>query len=330
MFFDRKLSWAKHIEELKTKSLKSLNVLKMTAHTKWGGDRKCLKNLYTALTLSKMDYGSIIYQNAKPNLLRKLDTVQNSALRLISGAMYTSPIPSLHAETNIIPLKHRRSLLSLKYYIKLSSCTANPTRQKTISPNHIQLYHTKNNIPKPVGIHCRNILTQTPLQTSYSHTPKTSPPWNTYITQFNSNFNRSRKNNKQLTQQLKELFLSVWQNEWQQNHLQAKLFKIKPNLGEWHSAYRPNRHEETVLARLRIGHCALTHKHLLEKTPTPRCDSCDEVISVEHILIHCPNYHHERILHFRGLTLAEVLGDEAEKIPAVFQYLRDIGLFHCI
>lgn len=130
MTFDSKLFWTTNIEELKSKCQKSLNVFKMKAHTKWGGDRKCLQNLYIALTLLKMDHGSVIYRSTKSNVLHKLNSVQNTALSLISGAMYCSPNPSLYAETFILPFNFRRSLLSMKYYLKLSSNSTNPTHQK--------------------------------------------------------------------------------------------------------------------------------------------------------------------------------------------------------
>src|SRR6266576_6870935 len=115
----------------------------MVAHSRWGRDRKIIKNLYTALVLSKLDYGSIIYNSAKPNLLKKLDTIQHTGLRLISGAMYTSPISSLHAETCILPLQYRRKILSLTYYSKLSLKTLNPAYKRTINPFFTDLYEKK-------------------------------------------------------------------------------------------------------------------------------------------------------------------------------------------
>nr|CAH7746959.1 unnamed protein product [Callosobruchus chinensis] len=42
--------------------------------------------------------------------------------------------------------------------------------------------------------------------------------------------------------------------------------------------------EQVLLCRLRIGHTNVTHAHLLNRNPTPRCLRCNEVLTVEHIL----------------------------------------------
>ena len=44
--FDRKLSFIPHIKQLKGKSQKALNLLRVGAHTDWGADRKISFNLY--------------------------------------------------------------------------------------------------------------------------------------------------------------------------------------------------------------------------------------------------------------------------------------------
>ena len=168
---DRKLSWNDHIHNLKNQGIKSLNVLKMTAHKNWGADRKTLKNLYQSLSLSKIDYGSIIYNSAKSSTLKKLEPIQNSALRLIIGAMYTSPVSSLHVEANVLPLKFRRCFLSIKYYIKLLTRTTNPTYPNTVNPNFYSLYLKKANIPKPLGIRCKIDIENSNLQVPHNLTP---------------------------------------------------------------------------------------------------------------------------------------------------------------
>ena len=42
LIFDRKLTFLRHIKDLKTRCLKSLDVLKVVGHTDWGADRKVL------------------------------------------------------------------------------------------------------------------------------------------------------------------------------------------------------------------------------------------------------------------------------------------------
>ena len=50
------------------------------------------------------------------------------------------------------------------------------------------------------------------------------------------------------------------------------------------------RHQEVVLARLRVGHTLLTHGHLMAHSDPPRCLSCHARFSVLYILVDCPMF----------------------------------------
>ena len=93
VIFDRKLSFIPHIKQLKAKSQKALNLLRVVAHTDWGGDPKVLLNLYRTIIQSKLDYGSIVYGSARKSYLEMLDPIHHQGLAL--GAFRTSPSESL-------------------------------------------------------------------------------------------------------------------------------------------------------------------------------------------------------------------------------------------
>ena len=65
--------------------------------------------------------------------------------------------------------------------------------------------------------------------------------------------------------QLKQGFFNCWQECWSDDRRGAKLRSIKPLLGKWSSSCRKSRHQEVVLARLRIGHTNVTHSYLMAK-----------------------------------------------------------------
>ncbi len=102
--FDTKLDWKTHINHLKNKTNNALNILKKLSNTSWGADRTSLLRVYTSHIRSILDYGSIVYNSAKPSNIKKLNSVQNQGIRLSIGAFRTSPVPSLQAEANILPL----------------------------------------------------------------------------------------------------------------------------------------------------------------------------------------------------------------------------------
>ncbi|GBM26169.1 putative RNA-directed DNA polymerase from transposon X-element [Araneus ventricosus] len=68
--------------------------------TSWGADRTPLLRVYQAVTLSSTDYGCMVYGSARPTVLRRLDTIHHSALRICSGAFRTSPVERLYVVTN--------------------------------------------------------------------------------------------------------------------------------------------------------------------------------------------------------------------------------------
>ena len=126
LWWDSHLSFKKHISVLKTQCKEALNLIRVVAHLKWGGDRDTLLMLYRAIVRSKIDYGCIVYGTASNTSLRQLGSIHNSGLRLALGAFCTSPVSSLYTEANEAPLEERRLKLSMHYYVKTRACIDNP------------------------------------------------------------------------------------------------------------------------------------------------------------------------------------------------------------
>ncbi|ELU10076.1 hypothetical protein CAPTEDRAFT_219461 [Capitella teleta] len=81
IWLDRKLNFKAHIDYVRNKCQKYLNLLKILAHYSWGADRKTLLQLFRSFIRSTLDYGSIVYGAARPSYLKRLGVVQNQALR---------------------------------------------------------------------------------------------------------------------------------------------------------------------------------------------------------------------------------------------------------
>ena len=64
-----------------------------------------------------------------------------------------------------------------------------------------------------------------------------------------------------------------------------KIYKVFPVLKEYISCPQKNRKEETVMARLHIGHSFFTHSFLLKGEEPPMCIGCDKRLTLEHILL---------------------------------------------
>ena len=126
VIFDRKLSFIHHIKYLKSKCLKTLNLLKVLSHTSWGAERSILLHLYRSLIRSKLDYEAIVYRSARKSYLAMLATVHHQGLRLAFGAFRTSPVDSLYVEAEEPSLYLSREKFALQYAIRLAANPSNP------------------------------------------------------------------------------------------------------------------------------------------------------------------------------------------------------------
>ena len=61
VIFDRRLTWNHHINNIKERCQKDLQLLRMISYSKQSSDYLTLKRVYTSLILSKIDYASFLY-----------------------------------------------------------------------------------------------------------------------------------------------------------------------------------------------------------------------------------------------------------------------------
>jgi ribonuclease HI len=158
VIFDKKLNFKAHIDYLRKKCQKSLNLLKVVSKMDWGADRKVLLRLYRSLVRSKLDYGCIVYGSARKTYLKKLDTIQNQALKICLGAFRTSPIVSLHVEAGELPIRLRREKLALQYALKLRASMSNPSYKKAFYIRNTKLYERKPKAIRPIALRIHNSL----------------------------------------------------------------------------------------------------------------------------------------------------------------------------
>lgn len=97
---DANLSWQSHIEMISGIAVAAVNVMRVLAHLEWA---------------------ALLFDEAREHLLKRLDTVQYSELRLALGCMRITPIPKLLSEANEVPLAVRRSLLLNRNAIRMGS-----------------------------------------------------------------------------------------------------------------------------------------------------------------------------------------------------------------
>ena len=118
------------------------------------------------------------------------------------------------------------------------------------------------------------------------------------------------------------------------------LHQIKPKIGHFATSHQNTKNKERILARLRIGHTALTHNYIIEQSPPPTCHKCNNNTryTIQHFLLDCPHLQQQRLpitqyLHTHRLpaTLNILLGDEhPDLIDLLLAFLENSRLSHSI
>ena len=122
--FDKRMTWKPHIMNAEGKARRKLNIMRKLAGTHWGANEKILKSVYQGTVRPHLEYGSSSWMTAAKTHQQTLDKVQNQALRIITGAMKSTPIPKMEQATGISPLNKRREGKAMVQAVKYQ-CTQN-------------------------------------------------------------------------------------------------------------------------------------------------------------------------------------------------------------
>ena len=123
---DGQLNLNKHLEKGKKKADKRLNLVKHLASSNWGADKNTLRSLYLGYTRSIIDYNIALQNVCSKSARKRIDKLQNQALRLINGGMRSTPTAACEISANVEPLEIRRKKAALDLY----------ERAKRMEPNH--------------------------------------------------------------------------------------------------------------------------------------------------------------------------------------------------
>lgn len=126
VILDSKLSGALHFDHIAQKCERGLNVLRCLSGVWWGAHPTSLRLLYNATVRSALDYGSFLLVPGNKAGISILDRIQSKALRIISGAMRSSPINALQVECADPPLNLRRQFLADSYLFRALQFSHHP------------------------------------------------------------------------------------------------------------------------------------------------------------------------------------------------------------
>ena len=123
--FHSQLSWKAHFTEVKKKSYKINNLLKILSAQSWAMGTKFLVDVARSLIRSLVSYGQECFFAAKQNELKILDTIEHIALRIVLGVPPNTPHEHLHSEVGWLPLEEERRIRCAEYVIRTQKIDGN-------------------------------------------------------------------------------------------------------------------------------------------------------------------------------------------------------------
>lgn len=243
--------WSSHINTTVNKAWQRIGTLRSL---KYILNRKSLERMYFSFIRPVLEYGDTVWDNCTIQLKNEIESIQNEAARIVSGATKLCNIKSLLNELKWDTLAARRKKHRLTLLYKMES-SISPAYLTDLIPTQAQRYQLRNASDIPL-IHTR---TQT---YSSSFLPLTIKDWNTLPTDIrNSNTIGSFKAN-----------------------LNKNTTAPSPlyNIG--------NRRNQILHTRLRLGCSSLNHDlHRKNIVESPVCE-CGEIESTNHYLLQCHHY----------------------------------------
>jgi hypothetical protein len=102
LMFDERPNRKEHINDIKVRVIRKLNLLKSLYHTSWGtSDQKTLLRIHQIIVLSTFRYGEEAYGSASCAILRQLDAVHHKSVRLALGIFVICRTENLLCEAGL-------------------------------------------------------------------------------------------------------------------------------------------------------------------------------------------------------------------------------------
>jgi hypothetical protein len=237
-------SFSTHTKNITHKAQKRNNIIKALASSSWGQHKETLTTTYKAITRPILEYASPAWTRATASQLQQIQTVQNTALRTVTGCHLITHITHLHHETKVLTIKQHTDMINKQCLLR------------THLPHH-PCHTTTSHSPQP------RQLRQT-LQSTHEHSINAlkDDPTDTLTTSTYKSLNKQIH-----TDTAKQSILT--------NSYNTTLNAQAPHI---HSSEQLlPRKARTTLAQLRSGHSIFlnSYKSRISPDTSPTCPHCN-------------------------------------------------------
>ncbi|GFV81460.1 putative RNA-directed DNA polymerase from transposon X-element [Trichonephila clavipes] len=139
------------------------------------------------IQIPAVNYGCVVYGSARASVLKRLDTVHHSALRICSGAFRTSPVTSLYVVW--------RRQLSANYFIRAMCVPSHPLKPFSLAIGLNRLYDARSFNIKPFMERAKAVLNDAHLNNIniQENNILAFPPWDIQIFNYHNPFSGYHK-----------------------------------------------------------------------------------------------------------------------------------------
>lgn len=141
IILDPLLTFKEHIEKTTKKLHSRINIIQKLIGMGWGTDGRTLRTATSALVYSTAEYGDQVWCNSAHT--KKIDTQFNSAMRIISGTIKSTPTEWLPVLTNNLPHSLRRMEALLRTTNKAVKMKRSLLYQMLINTSNLRLKSRK-------------------------------------------------------------------------------------------------------------------------------------------------------------------------------------------
>lgn len=133
---DSKLRWRQHIDEMERKVSKTIAALSCLGNSAWGVRTKEMRTIYRGVAVPQMMYACSAWSNAgwpgngyTQKTLRKVQSLQGRAARVMSGAYKATSLPALDVEMHLLPIQQQIWKHNIEALDRIGAPSRRPTRQ---------------------------------------------------------------------------------------------------------------------------------------------------------------------------------------------------------
>ena len=125
---DRRLTWKNQLQKNQARAKMRLSVMKKLSCTEWDADQNVLKKFYVGRICEVLEHG--MAASSTTAKYSKLSRVQHQAMRMVTGAMRSSPISAMKMVTSLQPIEDRQEIKELTKAAKFKRLLDHPMHER--------------------------------------------------------------------------------------------------------------------------------------------------------------------------------------------------------